>query len=158
MYCDACGGPMNSGQQYCPNCGKLVGAAPLMPPARSRLAGHIRLLGILWLALSAFRLLPGIIFLFAGPFWIGFVPPEVRHMVFGFVGLFGTLFMIGALLGFAAGWGLLERKPWARTLTIVLGVLSLFDLPFGTALGIYTLWVLLPARTEEEFRQLQRVA
>jgi hypothetical protein len=32
--------------------------------------------------------------------------------------------------------------------------LSLFDVPFGTALGIYTLWVLLPARSEEEFRQI----
>jgi hypothetical protein len=149
---------MVAGQQYCSRCGKQAGAAPLMPPARSRLAGHIRLLGILWLAVSAFRLLPGLLFLFAGPFWIGFVPAEVRAMVFGLVGIFGAFFLIGALLGFAAGWGLLERKPWSRTLTIVLGVFSLFDVPIGTALGIYTLWVLLPAKTEEEFRQLERVA
>ena len=158
MYCDTCGAPMTEGQAYCPRCGKRMGAMPLMPPARSRLAGHLRLLGILWLAMSAFRLLPGIILLFSGPFLIGVLPPEVRHMVFGFASIFGVMFLAGSLLGFAAGWGLLERKPWARTLTIVMGVLSLFDMPLGTALGIYTLWVLLPARSEEEFRQLQRVA
>ena len=158
MYCDACGAPMTPEQQFCQRCGKQAGAAPLMPPAQSRLAGHIRLLGILWLAVSAFRLIPGLLFLLASPFWMQFVPPEVRHMVFGFVGLFGTLFLIGAIIGFAAGWGLLERKPWARMVTLILGLVSLFDVPVGTTLGIYTLWVLLPARTEEEYRRLQRVA
>jgi hypothetical protein len=66
----------------------------------------------------------------------------------------GYLFIGGAAVGLIAGWGLLARQPWARTLAIVLGSLSLFDVPFGTALGIYTLWVLLPARSEEEFRQI----
>lgn len=149
---------MTAEQQYCARCGKQAGTSPLMPPVQSRLAGHIRLLGILWLAVSAFRLIPGLLFLMASPFWLQFVPHEVRHMVFGFVGFFGTLFLIGAVIGFAAGWGLLERKPWARTVTLVLGIISLFDVPVGTALGIYTLWVLLPARTEEEYRRLQRVA
>jgi hypothetical protein len=39
-------------------------------------------------------------------------------------------------------------------LVIVLGVISLIEVPFGTALGIYTLWVLLPAQSEAEYRQL----
>jgi len=50
--------------------------------------------------------------------------------------------------------GLLEREPWARTLALVLGFLSLFKVPVGTALGIYTLWVLLPAQSEQEYRRL----
>ena len=63
-----------------------------------------------------------------------------------------------SLAGIAAGWGLLQRQPWARMLAIVLGCISLFDMPFGTALGIYTLWVLLPAKSEEEYRQIAKAA
>jgi len=29
----------------------------------------------------------------------------------------------------------------------------LINAPFGTALGIYTLWVLLPAQSEEEYEK-----
>jgi uncharacterized membrane protein (DUF2068 family) len=70
----------------------------------------------------------------------------------------GGLLLAGAVVGIVAGWGLLERKPWARMLAIVLGCFSLLDMPFGTALGIYTLWVLLPAGSEEEYRRMARAA
>jgi hypothetical protein len=43
-------------------------------------------------------------------------------------------------------------------LTIVFGAISLIDIPFGTALGIYTLWVLLPAESEEEYRSMASAA
>ena len=41
------------------------------------------------------------------------------------------------------GRALRRRRHWARPAAMILGVLNLFILPFGTALGIYTLWVLL---------------
>jgi hypothetical protein len=40
-----------------------------------------------------------------------------------------------------AGAGLLLGKPWALTLALVMGCFKLFSFPFGTALGIYTIWV-----------------
>jgi hypothetical protein len=48
-------------------------------------------------------------------------------------------------------WGLFERQPWARVLGIVVGFLALLRFPFGTALGIYTLWVLLPESSAREY-------
>ena len=50
------------------------------------------------------------------------------------------------------GWSLLKRKPWGRTLALVMAFVSLLKPLFGTALGVYTLYVLLPdeARTEYE--------
>jgi hypothetical protein len=158
MFCDACGNPMAPDQPFCGRCGKQASAAAVTPPVRSRIAGHIRVLGILWLAISAFRILPGLLMWMLGPFWLGHVPFEFRGMVMAMAGSIAATLLIGGVLGFLLGWGLLERKPWSRMLAIVLGVISLFDLPFGTALGIYTLWVLLPARNEEEFRRLQRAA
>ena len=40
------------------------------------------------------------------------------------------------------GYALMTRRTWGRVLAIVVGVLSLIAIPFGTAMGIYTLWVL----------------
>ena len=157
MFCDRCGTALQEFQRFCPKCGKGVGAVPLMP-VESRIAGHVRLLGIFWLAISAFRLLPGLalvsIFRYGFPFYTSGVPGFVHGLMRGL----GGLLLAGAVVGIVAGWGLLERQPWARMLAIVLGCFSLLDMPFGTALGIYTLWVLLPAGSEEEYRRIARAA
>ncbi|MCK5125093.1 MAG: hypothetical protein KAR42_02455 [candidate division Zixibacteria bacterium] len=39
-------------------------------------------------------------------------------------------------------WGMLKRKSWARVLIIIVSILNLFVVPFGTALGIYALVIL----------------
>jgi hypothetical protein len=41
-------------------------------------------------------------------------------------------------------------------LGIVVGFLALLRMPFGTALGIYTLWVLLPESSGREYEVLSR--
>jgi len=65
--------------------------------------------------------------------------------------------VVKAFAGFAVGWGLLQREPWARTVAVVLAFVSLFfNVPFGTALGIYTLWVLLPAKSDAEYEEEAR--
>ena len=151
MFCHVCGARLEPSARFCPSCGRAVGGASLTPP-EGRIAGHIRLLGILWLAMSAFHLLPGLAVLSMfghGPsvWWSG--RPE---FVLGFVRVFGIVFLAGGVLGIVAGWGLLDRQPWSRGLALVLGFVNLIHIPFGTALGIYTLWVLLPAQSEREFR------
>ena len=77
------------------------------------------------------------------------MPAGFLHSLFTTI---GVLILVKGALGFFAGWGLLRREPWARMLTIVLSFLALFNIPFGTALGIYSLWVLLPAESEREYR------
>lgn len=159
MFCDRCGEQLREAQAFCPRCGKAVGTVPLMP-VQSRLAGHVRLLGIFWLALSILGLVPGffllMVFGHASPFFGHFAGmPMFFH---GLMRLFGLLFLGGAVLGIIAGWGLLEHQPWARMLAIVLAVFRLLEPPLGTALGIYTLWVLLPAGSEEEYRRMARAA
>lgn len=63
-----------------------------------------------------------------------------------------VLFIVCTLPGILAGWGLLHYKPWARILTIVLSALNILNAPIGTVLGIYGLWVMLNAETEQLFR------
>jgi len=157
MFCDRCGTALQEFRRFCPRCGKGVGPVPLMP-VESRIAGHVRLLGIFWLAISAFLLLPGLALVSIFRYGIPFFTPGVPGFVHGLMRGLGGLLLVGAVLGIVAGWGLLERQPWARTLAIVLGCFSLLDMPFGTALGVYTLWVLLPAKSEEEYRHIARAA
>lgn len=161
MFCDRCGTRLDDNQGFCPSCGKAVGPiapAPVVTPApQGRVSGHIRLLGILWLASAAVHLIPGFFLLIF--FHRGMIlPPDVPPFVSGLMQVIGFSLLAGAVLGLMAGWGLLERQPWARMLAIVLGVLQLLNVPFGTALGIYTLWVLLPSDSEVEYTQLARAA
>jgi hypothetical protein len=123
-------------------------------------AAHIRLLGILWLALSALDAVGGVVALvLANTLFSRWGPenlPVFLHPLMTVVGIFSIVKAVG---GFLAGWGLLNRQPWARMLAIILGVISLFfHIPFGTALGVYTLWVLLPAHSEEEYEKYQTTA
>jgi hypothetical protein len=80
-------------------------------------------------------------------------PPPWLHPFLSFIAI---LVVAKAAAGFLVGWGLLQREPWARSLTIILAFLALFNVPFGTALGIYTLWVLLPAESDVEYEKEMR--
>ncbi len=155
MFCDRCGTRLDPSQSFCPSCGKPTGVAALPAPyPKGRVANHVRVLGVLWLASSALHLIPGL-FLVA---FFRHAAPDVPFFVIEIVRTVGFLMICVAVLGLMAGWGLLERQPWARMLTIILGVLNLINPPFGTALGIYTLWVLLPSSSETEYEQLAGMA
>lgn len=154
MFCQNCGTQIQPGQQFCSKCAMpLVGYAPQQ---KWRLQRHLHLLGIFWIAYSAIHALAGISLMM------------VANIVFGHQGLasgapsflqpllstIGILLLVKSVLGVAAGWGLLQHLDWARVLAIVLSFISLFNVPFGTALGIYTLWVLLSQGAEAEYRTL----
>ncbi len=120
---------------------------------------HVRILGILYLVFGGLGVLAAllILVLFGGiAGLVGMVShePEARIAipVLGVIG--AALFLLLAVLsvpGIIAGAGLLKFRPWARMLTIVLSAINLLNVPFGTALGIYGLWVLLQRRTEVLF-------
>jgi hypothetical protein len=67
----------------------------------------------------------------------------------------GTFFLLAVLLlayaaaSVAAGRGLKRRAHWSRLVALVLSLINLFVVPFGTALGIYAFWVLLHHRSRE---------
>ncbi len=63
-------------------------------------------------------------------------------------GAFFIFFLCVGIPGILAGWGLLNYKPWARILAIVLSAIRLINIPIGTVLGVYGLWVLFSKETE----------
>lgn len=57
----------------------------------------------------------------------------------------------GSVLNLIAGVGLLAYQGWARVLTMILSILDLFNIPVGTALALYSLWVLMQDTVIERF-------
>jgi len=129
----------------------------------NRVQEHVRLVGILWLALSAFNALAGLVLLIIATQLIPHLAAEngpdfPANFLTTLLGVIGVAVLVKAAAGFAAGYGLLQRESWARLLTLVLSFLALFNFPLGTALGIYSLWVLFPANSEREYQEAARAA
>lgn len=66
------------------------------------------------------------------------------------IGVAGVLLLI-ALPSMIAGVGVIRRASWARMVLILLSAIDLFSFPFGTALGIFSLYILLKDRAVAEF-------
>ena len=185
MYCAYCGTQATLEEKFCNKCGKPLASAaasgataiPVPPPQAStaqpgipspsvgfarpsRMARHLSTLAVLWLIFSLLRLIPALALLGFShmhfPFMFMPVPGPMRLFLAPFLGGIGLLLSGFAIAGAIAGWGLMARYPWARMLAIVLGCISLIHFPFGTALGVYTLWVLVPEGTDAEYRRLAR--
>lgn len=122
---------------------------------------HVRILGIMQLIWSAIGFAIGVLaLLFLGGIGMlaateaalsdpnAAIAPAIVGMVV--VGL-GVLMIVLTVPGVLAGWGLLNGKPWARILTIVLSALNLVNVPVGTALGIYGIWVMTNPEVETQF-------
>lgn len=169
MYCDHCGSSLNPTSRFCSSCGKPVVPAPSLSATprpvqtEDRVRRHANLLAILWLANGALRLTAifgfyGISHYFMrpsfGPAWFwasSFWHGPAWESILLVLGVFGISHLILA-------WGLFDRQPWARMLGLVLGILALLRIPFGTVLGIYTLWVLAPEPSAREWEQLTQPA
>ena len=120
---------------------------------------HVKVLGVLYLVLSGLALLTALFLVLAIGGVAGIVgvaaDPQDAAISIPVLGIAGTalagMLLVLALPGLLAGWGLLNFRPWARILALVLSALNLLNIPLGTALGLYGLWVLLNKDTERLF-------
>ena len=95
---------------------------------------HVNILGRLWIICSVLIALAALaaMLMLLSTF-------HERQAAGGF--LFVGLLSVPGIIG---GIGILKRRSWARKLALALGVINLFSFPpIGTALGAYTICVLL---------------
>lgn len=72
--------------------------------------------------------------------------------IIGITGVTLVVFLVAlSLPSVFIGVGLFRLRPWARIAGIVISILSLMMIPFGTILGVYGLWVLFSRDTERLF-------
>jgi hypothetical protein len=168
MFCSLCGQPIDAYQPFCPRCGRQVtpiATATLPPWMWTRVHRHVHTLGILWIAyagltmmswLVAVGVLSGIFHDWAFPFshgFDGFYGFPFNHLPW-LVPMITVVLAGRAVLCLVTGIALLRRAPWARVLAIVAAFLTLVRPLLGTSLAIYTLWVLLPGASGQEYDQI----
>ena len=104
---------------------------------------HVKLVSILNIINGALCIIGGLFFLalLAG---IGFLTNDaIANAILRAVGIFiSLLFFLIGIPGVVGGFQLLKHKESGRILTMIAGFINLLNFPIGTALGIYTIWVL----------------
>ncbi len=118
---------------------------------------HVTVVGILRIVLSSLGLLVALLIFFVMHFAKGFVGDEkVAITVLNFIGTIIPLFIgLVSLLGIAGGIGILTYKNWARILVLVVSVIGLLNIPIGTFVGVYSIWVLMQSETVKLFESKQ---
>jgi hypothetical protein len=121
---------------------------------------HVDLLGVLFIVWGLLTTLVGVSTLALGVGAIALITSASRGGEGGqfaagvTAAVFTTLAIIAIVWGAAhvvAGFPLRQRRPWARLVALMLGSVDLILLPYGTALGVYTLWVLLHEEAKAAF-------
>jgi hypothetical protein len=120
---------------------------------------HVKVLGVIYIAVSGLFVLAALFLLLAVGGAAGIVGAAaeseealVAIPIMGIAGSFAAaMLLILGLPGLIGGWGLLNYRSWARILVIVLSALNLLNFPIGTLLGIYGLWVLFNKESERLF-------
>ena len=121
------------------------------------MASHVKILGAVYIALSGILLCLALFLALAvgtaGAIVGQAADPNDAAVALPIIGIAGTalvVFLVAVSLpGLIAGIGLLKRRPWARILGIIVAVLCLVNIPIGTIVGIYGLWVLFSRETEQ---------
>ena len=115
---------------------------------------HVQIIGIMQIALGVILLAAGG-FLFVTMTGAGLISgdAEALSILLVIASMLTLFFLILSVPSIIAGAGLLGMRPWARVLTLVLAALNLFNVPIGTAFGIYAFWVLLNDQTVPLFSE-----
>lgn len=118
---------------------------------------HITLVGILNIAYRSLMLLGAFFLFFLAAFFGDLIsmlidmdvirPHEIPMPLLNLVPLvlvaIAGAMTIVSIAGIIGGVGVLKRKEWGRIVTLVVSFINLLRVPFGTALGIYSIYILL---------------
>ena len=92
-------------------------------------------LGVL-MAIIAFVVLAGI-----GLFLIE--EPDAMPILTFIAVIAAGFLLIASVPDIIGGIGLVKRQSWARILVLILSVIKLINIPLGTIVGVYSIWVLM---------------
>ena len=114
---------------------------------------HVNVVAALHIGLSIFgiviALIIGVVLGLVG----GFIDDPVANKILPIIATVAIwVVILLSIPGIIAGIGLFKRKEWARILTLILSVIKLLNIPIGTAVGAYSIWVLVQDETTSLFR------
>jgi len=184
MNCNGCGQALVAGQGFCPRCGLASGlGAPPAPGTNPYFANsmggyslatverRVNALAVGWFVYAGLAAVTGLVGLAFAHAWMGGHPGPFGYwgghgyghnflygpaMPFFFLRFARLALFVRVALAIAAGAGLMQKASWGRWVAIVAGCLALFHPLLGTALGIWTLVVLLSAPTAAGYEVMTR--
>ncbi len=120
---------------------------------------HVNVLGSLQIALGTMGMFGALVLILvfggaASAVGVSASPDDARVAlpIIGVTGMALVAFLaVSSLPSIIVGIGLIRRRPWARIGGIVISILSLMMMPFGTIVGVYGLLVLFSKQTEPLF-------
>jgi len=119
---------------------------------------HINVVAALQIGLSVFNLLIALLIFTVLKLVVGFVDEPNAGTILSIVAdVLAIVFIVISVPGILAGMGLYRRKEWARILTLILSVIEIFSFPFGTAIGIYSIWALIQPETIAAFGKTEEI-
>ncbi len=131
----------------------MTSEVPLIYGSRSLASTQPRILGLCWIVYGVLRLVMTfwlLTFTTTATLMFGALLTRVPDP-FSLMSLFHFLYLgvmiwsaVSGVVGILAGVTLLSGQRSARPLAIAAALLSLSELPFGIALGVYTLVVVVP--------------
>jgi hypothetical protein len=117
---------------------------------------HVTLVGALHIGYGAFHVLCALfasLFIVGGGLLGGLIAEE--KFVIGITFFIATTVAVWVILvsvpSIVGGIGLLRYKSWARYVVLVVSVLILLNVPLGTGVGAYSIWVLVQDETGKLF-------
>ncbi len=121
--------------------------------AETAIQKHVSLLGWIYIVLNALTLCIAIT-VFAIVAGGGMLSGDETAIMITMIvaSAVAGLLLLLSVPGIICGAGLIKFRPWARTLALVLGIINLINIPFGTILGVYTLWVMMQPASESLFK------
>jgi hypothetical protein len=184
MYCSGCGQALVAGQGFCPRCGLASGLGmPVAPgpyPHGTYVSGvfslaaverRVNALAVGWMVYAGLVGLTGLLGLVFAHAWanghFGNFGPWTGHgfghrfwdvpgLPFVLLRFARFILFVKVALALAAGVGLMQKASWGRWVAIVAGCLALLHPLLGTALGIWTLVVLLNAPNAAGYEAMAR--
>jgi len=119
---------------------------------------HINIVAALQIGLSIFNLLVALLIFTVLKLVVGFVDEPAAGTILSIIAdVLAIVFIVISVPGILAGMGLYKRKEWARILTLILSVIEIFSFPFGTAIGIYSIWALIQPETIAAFGKTEEI-
>jgi hypothetical protein len=119
----------------------------------SRMKKHVTIVGALQIGFSSLWLILAVVLFFIFNFARSQVGDDDTALrVLGFLSISLPLFIgVISLLGLISGIALLSYKGWGRIITIIVSALGCFNIPIGTLVGVYSIWVLMQDDTVKLF-------